>query len=56
VRQPRIERAAQTPRPSRKNRADVAARTAGDRARLKIRANDKGDNRERSNPMRRFLY
>src|SRR5262249_51626133 len=30
-------------RPSRKNRADVAAHAADDRARLKINANDKGD-------------
>src|SRR5215510_2665887 len=43
TRQPRIERAAQMPRPSRKNRADVAAHAADDRARLKINANDKGD-------------
>src|SRR5262249_43004291 len=35
MRQPRIERAARTVRPSRKNRADVAARTPNDRARIK---------------------
>src|SRR5215471_17916308 len=54
--QPRIERAAQMPRPSRKNRADVATRTASDRARLKNQRQRQGrQQRKKERPMRGFL-